>query len=703
MNLAPDLAMLTELGLGGGQELTRLYGQAVERAELSAVDFLTLRDLLELSGCADLELQALLLLMFMELNDGSLCLRLTEQNLEQKLRRLTGDRQPELAKKICAGLAGDAWAALISAEDEAYVPLIRKHLGRDHFLYFQKTWVHAKALREQLQRRLDAAVDCPGEMSDLASILAEVLSSQPAGPDGEMQELNREQQLALCLALLRRFVIISGGPGTGKTSIVFALLRCLVRTGLAAGDIRLAAPTGRAAQRMSESVQAALEALPGVAAAPDVELLQIKGHTVHRLLRYNPRTNGFIYNEHHLLPVKTVIIDEVSMVNVELMASLLSALPEDAQVIFLGDKDQLPPVEAGAVLASLVPSQYPESFSAKLRAKIAKLLPTLELPAPVASGHALTDRIVILPKSFRSDKQIIRVAKRINEQQTGAVNDFQQLPGTGKDLELPAPTCRGAFLAEISLDRPGPLHQVLDRWAMDQYLTAHNGRSYMELIKDCQGLDLSALPELPPPGLELLQAVFRYLGQAQILTFLREGPFGAAGINRYLDRQLRRVLDPGSRGTLFAGGPVMIQRNDYGKELFNGDLGVTLRDRSGAYRAVFARAGNYLGYAVDSLPPCSQAFAITVHKSQGSEYDRVLLVLPDSETHRLLSKEIVYTGLTRAKQLAVVCGAKAILAAAIRRHLERETGLSLWEEKDVDPDRPAGPSSVAGELPLFDA
>jgi len=173
----------------------------------------------------------------------------------------------------------------------------------------------------------------------------------------------------------------------------------------------------------------------------------------------------------------------------------------------------------------------------------------------------------------------------------------------------------------------------------------------------------------------LLEKLFLSLGRARILTLLREGPWGCEDINRFLAQYLQPQSDRHGRGTHFAGEPVLISSNDPGRGLFNGDVGITLRSQEGGYRVVFQRRGSYISFPAEALMSHELAFAITVHKSQGSEHDQVLLVLPPEWGRRLLTKEMVYTGITRARQVAVICSRKEVLRSAIKRKMERESGV----------------------------
>jgi exodeoxyribonuclease V alpha subunit len=219
---------------------------------------------------------------------------------------------------------------------------------------------------------------------------------------------------------------------------------------------------------------------------------------------------------------------------------------------------------------------------------------------------------------------------------------------------------------------------VLLRWAAHHYLTGRDGlESFFQRARKVR------LPALAEPGSEHqaeLDALFATLNDARILTLVRDGAWGCTGINRFLDLEFRRQLGTGGRGRLLAGSAVLITANDYNLQLFNGDVGLALESAAGGYRVVFPRLGSYLSVPMDALPAHELAFAMTVHKAQGSEYGQVLLTLPPATGRRLLTKEMIYTGMTRARNLAVVCSSAEVLRTAISRRVEREANLLEWAD-----------------------
>jgi exodeoxyribonuclease V alpha subunit len=653
---------LAELFPAASEDLLRLFAAAAENANLLEADFQTVRDVLELAGYDGPEsLHVLLLDLHLALEEGSLCVEASVPSLSRRLADLVGKAEATgWAERILADLDPVGFPNLIGRDVRANRPVILHSSGNKRFLYFQKYLIHELIFQETLGKRLAeiAGMACPFQ-----SALKEVLEEHPMRVGGRPLRLDSGQKLALETALECNFAVISGGPGTGKTSIVLTLLRCLVRLGLAPERIALAAPTGRAAQRLGEAIRSGLGHLDNTESSPDAALAEVAPRTLHQLLKYNPERGSYGRHVENPIPADVVIIDEVSMVGLELMSHLLQALAPKTKLILLGDKDQLPSVDAGAVLTNLV-----ERASAGARE------PRNSPEVPV----------VVLQKNYRSQPHIQEVARAINRQDPGIVE--QLLPmnlaktAAGYDLnpslanlEKQGGCCflpqNGANLAE--------LRHILQEFAKHQFLQAGPDLpSYHDLVLQCGKWPIAE--GLPAEYKEAVDHLFGLLGRARILTLVREGPWGCVDINRFLQQQLRPRGDR-SRRVLFPGAPVLITRNDHQRQLFNGDVGITLARTGGGLRVIFARSDGYATFAADALPPHELGFALTVHKSQGSEYGQVLLILPPEGGRRLLTKEILYTGITRAKQSAVIHASREALVYAISRNMERETGCLQQE------------------------
>ena len=455
----------------------------------------------------------------------------------------------------------------------------------------------------------------------------------------------RSKLEAIRLALKSQFSIISGGPGTGKTSLMVNILRCLVRENIPLAGIILGAPTGRAAQRMTEMVQNNIASIQQPSSG-DAALLDLKGSTLHKILGYRSYQHEFYYRESNPLPASVVVIDEVSMVDVVMLDKFLQAIdPAQTKLILLGDKNQLPSVEAGAVFAEMIPDG--------------------------TRAARFEERFVVLQKVYRSGTNLMELANQANQ------GVFPPVKAVALDQALSQAADQWAFVKAESF---GQWRQHLHQWVNMQYLSPMSGseESYALLIKRAQEMpaDTMATSET---GRSLLGRIFTVVERARILSILRHGRYGCLVINDLIAAHLVHFLDPSANWLVdgFSGALVIITRNDYSKALFNGDVGVIIKDTHGAYRAFFHRSGTYISFPVNLLPSWEFAFAMTVHKSQGSEFDDVMLVLPDDENHRLLTREIVYTGITRAKKRVLLYGSQPALNAALQRKIRRQSGL-MW-------------------------
>jgi exodeoxyribonuclease V alpha subunit len=655
-------------------ELLRLYAAAAENGGLLPTDFYTVRDLLELSGYLDQEaLHGLLLVMLLALDEGSLCVEASPGSLTRLLTDLVGSDEAEAwAKRIVARAGSEDYGNLIGERVEDGKPIVRCRRGRATFFYFQKYLKHETQLRELVTARLAAGRLTFAE--SLPSVLHTVLKTEAPEYGGKPLRLNRAQQLALALGLLRNFVIISGGPGTGKTSIVFSLLRCLVRNGISPERIALAAPTGRAAQRLTDAIHSGLDQLK-CNDGPDALLRDLKAQTLHRLLRYQPTRGTFRHHAENPLPVDVLVVDEVSMVGLVLMSQLFGATLPETKLILLGDKDQLPSVEAGALLANLIPADGCPRYSAELVKAVTRLLPDFDIK-PNATPYPLRDVLVILEENYRSEKRLQEIARAVNRQEVELIDRLRRADLSAGSFPALSKQGGGWFLDLKDGSLPH-WRRVLEQWAQSQYLTpVDGGPSFMELAASW----VSSGSVANPTEEDQLHRLFALLARARVLTLFREGPWGCVGINQTLERIVRPRGDR-SKG-LFAGAPVLITRNDYNRELFNGDVGICLGDTDSGHRVVFQRHGGFEFFAAEALPAHELAFALTVHKSQGSEYGQVLLVLPPEGGRRLLTKEMIYTSITRAKELAVVCGSEEALRRAICQRIERQGALVAGESKE---------------------
>ena len=449
------------------------------------------------------------------------------------------------------------------------------------------------------------------------------------------------QQIAAALALRGRLTVVSGGPGTGKTTTVVNLLASLLAADPDA-RIALAAPTGKAAARMLEALRQRALHLPAAVR----ERLPAESHTVHRLLGALPEGGGFRHNAAHPLAIDVLVVDEASMLDLSLATQLFEAVPADARIVLLGDKDQLSAVESGAVFADL--SADP-TLSAAGKADLAALCglaaEAIVPPAP-ATPTPLHDRVVWLRQNFRfaADSGIGEMASAIR----------------GGDVPRALAVLREPADGSLSWIEDGGAQLAPTTW-----------------LRVSTGFDayVAALRE----GVADVTLVAAAFDRFRVLCAVREGPRGVVAVNAALTRAVRRALDVplglGAASAWYPGRPVMVLRNDPVLRLYNGDIGLTLPDAAGRLMVWFAdRDAGVHAVAPQRLPPHETAYATTVHKAQGSEFDTVLLLLP-AEPNRVLSRELVYTGITRARSHAVVVGSSAVLSRAIESPTRRDSGL----------------------------
>ena len=556
---------------------------------------------------------------------------------------VSGDVCLDLACALEGGLAAgcgieslDSWRqslagfSVVGAPGE-FKPLILDHTDR---LYLHRYWRYEHELAEAIVRRGSSA---PFDKSRLKEAVARLF---PGSPEGETDW----QRVAALAAVTRRFCVISGGPGTGKTSTVVKVLALLLEQAEVEGKgsslrIALAAPTGKAAARLKESIAGGMQWASGMS-----ELIPEDVFTLHRLLGYLKGSSSFRHNRENPLPYDIVIVDEASMVSLPLMAKLVDALRHDTRLILLGDRDQLASVEAGAVLGDICDTGGIHGFSPAFAALAAELSGD-DVPVQESVGP-LGDAVVLLKKSYRFSA-------------AGGIGRVGALVNAGD-----GPAALAACLDEASADitLAPPPHSATLGEALSGKITAGFG---------------GYLREKTP------EQAFAAFSRFRILCAMRSGPYGVEAVNQLVQQRLAHAGLIHPQGRWYAGEPVMITRNDYNLGLFNGDVGLILPDEEsqGELRAFFpSGAGGMRKVLPLRLPDYEAAFAMTVHKSQGSEFDRVLLILPDRDAP-ILTRELLYTGITRAKRSVELLAAEALFLTAVQRRIVRKSGLRerLWK------------------------
>jgi len=564
------------------------------------------------------------------------------------LRQLVGDitriaqlelDTPRVLKTITNLTGAPRFNSVIGSAD-ARLPLIVE----DGCLYTERS----RWLEQRVAERLAERMRAPAH--DRREILAELLA-HPAG-----RTLSDEQAHAVGLALGGALTVITGGPGTGKTLVASAIVRGLRRLGIE--HIALAAQTGKAANRLTQVIAEQLAAITAPTAS-DRALLAAPpvAQTLHRLLGYGGRR--FAHHAKSPLPVGAVIVDEASMIDLELMDALLDALPLSAPLVLIGDAHQLPAIDAGQILADLAhPGAEPGAVPAH-RAE----------PARLDFGP----RVAVLAKSYRMDtsdpagRAVYELAQQIHAGELGRTFDARhaRTPGT---LAF-----RGAEWVDTA---KGKQPEDTTLAVVDATWHHYNGpkalRAAERVFRFVDG-------RIDPADAPALEELWRLLERGRILTVTRALPTGAVAINAHLHERALDRLSLANRPEFVPGEPVMITANDYQRGLFNGDQGIIVRADEGLgrhhFRAVFRSGGELRPFAIEALRDRLElSWALTVHKSQGSELDGIALILPHEHVP-LVTRELLYTGITRARTSAVICGSRTVLAAGARHGALRYSGL----------------------------
>ena len=512
-------------------------------------------------------------------------------------------------------------------------------LDAAHRLYLTRYWRYEDDLARRLLARARERVD-----GVLEGLLADGLKRHfGPPPPGEKSDL---QRLAAATAVLRRLAVVSGGPGTGKTATVVRILALLAEQARAAGHppprVRLAAPTGKAAARLSESIR---DTLAGGGAGDAAADLPSQASTIHRLLckRWDA-PNRFVHDRDNPLPVEVVVIDETSMVDLALLAKLVQAVPGSARLLLLGDRDQLASVEAGSAMGDIGNTGRAIDRTAGFATRLARVTGQAVPGTPVErDAGGLGDCVVQLVHSYRfgPDSGIGRLAAAVNQGEADEALALLRDPGLTDVL----------------------LVEVPDEASIEPRIVPWLQRGYADYLAAVGAAErLGALDHF-----RVLCAHRRGPGSVEAINALAEAEFSRAG-----------ALRPGP--TWYPGRPVLLTRNDHPLGLFNGDVGVIATADGGGIEAVFAGVdGGTRALAPSRLPPHETLFATTVHRSQGSEIDEVLVVLP-LRPSPILTRELLYTAITRARARVMICASEAAVRAAIGRCHRRTSGLRerLW-------------------------
>jgi exodeoxyribonuclease V alpha subunit len=653
-----------------------------EQGWLRRLDIAFARFLVDLSPAApDILVLAACLLVHME-GRGHVCLRLDEL-LDDPQAVLGWPPEPAAAVRALLDTLPsdvDVWTEAFQAS-----PLIGSDDGfaaspsvdgppplmlRGRALYLRRYWDDERRVAAQIGMRSRAVL--PVDAAMVRAWLDRLFPADAAAPtDGE--GAIDWQKAACAIALRSKLSVLTGGPGTGKTYTAARLLALLYAVDPAPERLRvaLAAPTGKAAARLRQSIEASLAELQD-RLGESLPLRALTAHigaarTLHSLLGARPDTRAFRFDAAHPLELDVLIVDEASMIHLEMMAALLGALPSQARVIFLGDKDQLASVEAGAVLGDLCRDahrgRYRGSTAAYVEAAAGQRIPA----AFLGDGSSLAQQTVMLRASKRFGGAIGQLALAANR------GDAAGAAGVLRDGDNPAVAWLAAESASavvrLALAGREATGGATDAEGAVGMYGGYGGYA-AALRARPQGDDASAHAAWT---LVVLRAFERF----RVLCAVREGEWGVMGLNQAIERAMVAQGLLTKAGEWYEGRPVIVTRNDAGLGVFNGDIGIVLKPpaRGAALRAYFLDGEALRSVAVSRLANVETAFAMTVHKSQGSEFAHTVLVLP-REPSRVLTRELVYTGVTRAREaFTLVTGRAAALAEALAHPTRRASGL----------------------------
>jgi exodeoxyribonuclease V alpha subunit len=543
---------------------------------------------------------------------------------------------------ICPKLS--AWSQKISqlpavGRPGDFRPLILDNKNR---LYLYRYWDYEKRLSDSIISRAK---------EDVRNIDVTLLdnSLKRVFQKNEDDDFN-QQKVAALIAVFKKFCVISGGPGTGKTFAMAKILALLLELSKENRlKIMLAAPTGKAAARIGESIKVAKKTLN--CSVDVIEAIPSETFTIHRMLKTIPGSPYFRHNAENPLDADVVVVDEASMVDLALMSKLVAAVPVDARLILIGDKDQLASVEAGSVLGDICDWNNIHGFSIHFRKKVEKLLgQKIDVSSKEhKDSPGLYDCMVVLKKNYRfTDKSGIgELSRAVNH---GDIDKVLSLLKTDNDqIEW----------EDISLSHD-----------LSRAITKRVIESYSDYLNT----------DDPYSALERFS-------RFKILCAVKIGSFGVNAVNRLSEKVLIReglietVSSPSK--PWYRGRPVLVTRNDYNLKLFNGDIGITMPDPGSSSKDMYVyfpgNSGELRRFPPHRLPEHETVYAMTVHKSQGSEFENILFILPDRD-YPVLTRELFYTGITRAIQNVSIWGSEDVIRSIISRKIERTSGLrdALW-------------------------
>ena len=534
-------------------------------------------------------------------------------------------------------------ASSVVGDPGEYRPLILDHAQR---LYLHRYWCYEQDLISAIKTRIEHQdLDSYHQKSaDISNIFDSLF------PDKNIIGTVDWQKVAVFVALMKPFCVITGGPGTGKTHTIAKILAILIAQSESSDyRVELATPTGKAAAKLSDSLKAAVKSL---ACSQSIKnRIPVNAKTIHRLMIPMPGTPYFYYNEDNPLPADAVIVDEASMIDRALMSKLATALPQRTRLILVGDKNQLASVEAGAVLGDICDHGRQHIFSTAFCDSAREIIGPIFDTCGVQTVSGIKDCIVNLVKSYRFDEQ-------------GGIGALSRAVNSGdkeKAFELLySREISGVEWQPVSSNRD--LYQSLSKYIIENY------RDYLS-AKD--------------PA-----AALKRFGKFRILCTVNKGPRGVHALNRLAENVLQSEELVNMNHNDYAvgwyeGRPILVTMNDYNLGVFNGEIGLAAHDSKNDNPSLTVHFPSVDGkprqFPAARLSGTETAFAMTIHKSQGSEFDQLHVILPETDMP-VLTRELIYTAITRAKSHVTIWGSDKVLEKALSRRIERRSGLreALW-------------------------
>ncbi|MCS3470991.1 exodeoxyribonuclease V alpha subunit [Pseudomonas sp. JUb42] len=587
-----------------------------------------------------------------------------------------------LPSQLLVALDGDAWCRALAAsllvaqaDDFSDAGMSKPLVLSGERLYLRRYWTYERRIDAALRQRLAQQEAAP---KDLAQRLDSLF-----GKAGSNLQIDW-QKLACAIATRGAFSIITGGPGTGKTTTVVRLLALLQAPAVQSGTplrIRLAAPTGKAAARLTESISQQVLSLD---VSEEVrQKIPSEVTTVHRLLGSRPGTRHFRHHAGNPLPLDVLVVDEASMIDLEMMANLQDALPSHARMVLLGDKDQLASVEAGAVLGDLCRDaevgRYSPQTQAWLQSVSGEDLSQSELQTGDQAREPLAQQVVML-----------RYSRRFGE--GSGIGQLSRLVNSQQDSQARALLNARSHDDLFALALKGEQDKALEHLLLDGHGSGgpQGYRYYLSVL--AQERPQASAPLENPCWSQWGRKVLEAFDAFQLLCAVRKGAWGVEGLNLRITAALDQAGLINSDQPWYEGRPVLMTRNDYGLGLMNGDIGITLslpeldyaKTGKQVLRVAFPRndgSGGVRFVLPSRLNDVETVYAMTVHKSQGSEFAHTALILPEA-LNPVLTKELIYTGITRAKHwFSLIEPRQGVFEEALQRKVKRLSGLMLGLSK----------------------